>query len=511
MKISINFKILALLLAFTMGCSNSDLDRINPNQVTTESFYANAAQLTAAVNAVYAIVQSNSLVAREYFFLHDLRSDDVASGGGQLETPRNQLLLGVHDAGNFVVSQVWPALYRTIHRANGVIQNADRATDATEGLRRRLVGEARFLRAWAYFELVTLWGGVPINTEVITSTAQTSGRASADDVYNLIIADLTAIQADLPASYTGADVGRVTRGAAQALLGKAYLQRGQYTQAKAEFDKVISSGTYRLEDNYLDNFLEETEWNAESIFEIGFSKIGDVQWNGDGDGIGNETSTRSQEYLAIGWRNLIPSDVLLEAFEKESQGDLKTDPRYAMSFYEIGDLYFNNTLTLTDNLVQGNSSTIHGDTRKVSWRKYSAMYKNAGSYYTSGINHRIIRYADVLLMAAECELELNNLTAAVNLINQVRARPSVAMPALPTARFPVTTQAQVRTALIHERQVELAGEQVRNRDIMRWRALGKLTSEPISYFQPRHALLPIPLQEIDNNDRINNADQNPGY
>lgn len=510
MKIHLSNKFMAILLAFLMACSAQDLEKLNPNQVTPDTFYKNPEELTAAVNAIYAIVQSNSLVAREYWFLHDLRSDDVASGGGQLETPRNQLLNGVHDAGNSVSGAVWTTLYRAIHRSNALLENIDDAV-APDATKRRISGEAKFLRAWSYFELVTLWGGVPIYTQVATSAAGTAARSTVDEVYSLIVSDLTSIPNDLPTTYSGADLGRVTRGAAQALLGKVYLQRGQYALAKAEFDKVINSGIYSLTPNYLDNFLEETEYNSESVFEIAFSKVGDVQWNGDGDGVGNETTPRAQEYSAIGWRNCIPSNSLLEEYEKTSQGDAKTDPRFAMSFYQAGDLFFNNSRTLTDGEVQGNLSTFHGESKKISWRKYSALYKTADTYYTSGINFRLIRYSDILLMAAECELELNNLTAAVNLMNQVRARANVDMPAYPTAKFPVSTQAEVRRALIHERRVELAGEQIRNRDILRWRSLGKLTGEPLAYFQAnRHELLPIPLQEIDNNDKIEQVDQNPG-
>jgi starch-binding outer membrane protein, SusD/RagB family len=487
-----------------LGCSSQDLDKVNPNLVTTETFFKNGDELTTAVNSAYALLQSSSLVAREYWFLHDLRSDDVASGGGQLETPRNQLLTGVHDPANSVMNAVWGGLYRTIHRTNTVIQNASRA-QTDDALRRRVVGEAKFLRAFAYFDLVSMWGGVPLYREVVNTTSETQPRATADAVYQLIIDDLTAIQNDLPVSYTGANVGRATRGAAQALLGKVYLQRGNHAQAKAEFDKVMVN-------NYLDNFLEETENNPESIFEIGFSKVGDMNWSLDGDGLGNETTPRSQEYAAVGWRNLIPSNVLLEEFEKTTQGDAKTDPRYFDSFYFVGDMYNNNTRRLDSASIQGNISTIHGQRRLVSWRKYGAMYKTADTYYTSGINFRLIRYADVLLMSAEAEALLGNLPVAVQRMNQVRTRASVAMPPYPTAKYPANSRAEVLRALFHERRVELGGEQTRNRDILRWRAQRLLPNEPLSYFQAnRHELLPLPQQELDNNDKIDQSNQNPGY
>jgi len=493
------------------ACSQG-LDQLDPNRVTTENFYTNAAELTSGVNAIYASIQGNGLVAREYWFLHDLRSDDVLPGGGQLETPRNQLLIGSNDPGNSVTNTVWQTSYRTIHRANVVVDKAPKAT-LEDGLKKRLVAEAKFWRAWSYFELVTLWGGVPLYTEFVKTPAGTAARATADAVYQQIIIDLKAAQADLPLRHEGANAGRVTSGSATSLLGKVYMHRNDYASARTELQKVISSGAYRLVDNYIDNFLEETELNSESVIEIGYSKIGDVNWDGDGNGAGNnETTPRSQEYGAVGWRNCIPSDRLINEFETIRRGDTKDDPRYQMSFYFLGDRFNNDKNTLTDGMVQGNTSRVDGATAKVSWRKYSAMYKTADTYYTSGINIRLMRYSEVLLMAAECEIEAGNLAGAVALMNQVRSRTSVAMPAYPTTKFPTGTKDQVFAALVHEKSVELGGEWIRNRDILRWRAQRKLTREPFSYFTAnKHELLPLPQQEIDNSDKIDQKDQNPGY
>jgi hypothetical protein len=505
------FYVVLASMLFLVACSQG-LDQLDPNRVTTESFYTDAAELTSGVNAIYASVQANNLVAREYWFLHDLRSDDVASGGGQLEGARNQVLIGALDPGNSVMNSVWQTLFRTIHRANVVIDKAPKAK-MDDNLRKRLVGEAKFWRAWSYFELVSMWGGVPLYTEFVTSPAGTAPRATADAVYQVIISDLKTSQTDLPVRHDGANLGRVTSGAASALLGKVYMHRSDYASARTELQKVISSGAYRLVDNFLDNFLEETELNAESVLEIGYSKIGDVNWDGDGNGAGNnETTPRSQEYAAIGWRNCIPSDRLINEFETVRRGDSKDDPRYRMSFYFIGDRFNNDRDELTDGRVQGNLSNVDGTRTKVSWRKYAAMYKTADTYYTSGINMRLMRYSEVLLMAAECEIEAGNLTGAVALMNQVRARTSVAMPPYPTTKFPTGTKDQVFAALVHEKSVELGGEWIRNRDLLRWRSQNKLTREAFSYFQKgKHELLPIPQQEIDNNDKVEQKDQNPGY
>ncbi|MCK8492102.1 MULTISPECIES: RagB/SusD family nutrient uptake outer membrane protein [Spirosoma] len=494
------------------GCSTDNLDKVNPNQFTTETYFKNADELVKGVNSVYAIWQSANLTGREWFFVHDLRSDDVATGGGQLEAPRNQILIGAQNPGNGVAFSVWNGLYRAVHRANVVINKGTSVTD-NPTLTKRAIAEAKFLRALSYFDLVTLWGGVPLYTEYVESTSGTKARATVDEIYNLLITDLQAIQADLPASFSGADLGRATKGAAQALLARVYMQKGDYANAKTQLQQIISSGLYKLTDEYNDNFIEETEFNSESIFEIGFSKIGDFNWDGDGnDGGANETMTRSQEYSAIGWRNLIPSDGLIGEFENTAKGDAKTDPRLKYNFYFIGDTYNNGANTLMESQVQGNTSNFNGTAQKISWRKYTAMYKNNETFYTSGINMRIIRYAEVLLMMAEAENETGSTANAIALLNQVRARKSVAMPAYPTTNYPVNSKDEVFRAIVHEKRVEQGGEQIRNRDLLRWRAQNKLKTEPISYFaKGKQELLPIPQQELDNNSKLSQKDQNPGY
>ncbi|MFD2934242.1 RagB/SusD family nutrient uptake outer membrane protein [Spirosoma flavum] len=502
-----------LLLGLTIGCSDKDLNQLNPNAVTTDSYFKTDAQIRSSINGVYAAIQSTNLVAREWFFTNDLRSDDVTAGGGQLETPRNQMLNGVHDTGNSLVSSVWTGAYRVIHRANVVIDNSATSTGLTATVAAQAVGEAKFLRAWSYFELVSMWGGVPLYKSYVTSLAGAGARAPEADVYAFIVADLKAAQDALPATYDAANQGRATKGAAQMLLARVYMQQGDYTNAKTELQKVISSGTYRLVDEYSDNFIEETEFNKESIWEVNFLPSGGTfNWNGDADGASaGEETVRTQEYSGIGWRNIIPSNSLLAEFEKTSKGDAKTDPRYAKSVYTTGDKYNNDQTVLTDAVQNGFSSIVDGKEQKISWRKFTLMYK-AGVSTTGGINQRIMRYAETILAMAECENELGSTASAITYLNMVRSRPSVAMPSYPTANYPVSTKDQVLAAIMHERRVELNGEEIRNKDILRWRKQGKLKTEPLTYFQKgKHELLPIPQQEIDNNPNIGIKGQNPGY
>lgn len=503
-----------IALMTTVSCDEDQLNKVNPNGVTFETFFNNETELTSGVNSIYAIVQSNSLVSREWFFTHDLRGDEMASGGGQLETPRNQILIGVHDPGNRLSNLQWQGWYRVIHRANVVILKAPEVENINTAIRDRLLGEARFLRAWAYYELATHFGDVPIYDEFVQSVEGSKPRSSQSEAYALAKSDLTFAEGALPATYDDANLGRVTSAAAQMLHARILLQEGDYAGAKTQLEKIVNSGQYSLTDNYLDLTNEEGEFNSESIFEIVYAPSGGAyNWGADSDGnrIAEET-VRTQEYSAIGWRNVIPGDKLLNSYEFEENGDEKTDPRYHMSFWLEGDEFNNGNSVITDDRVQGNTSIVNGEEIKASWQKYSVLYKVDAGYATSGINQRIMRYADVLLLLAECENELGNQAAAIDLVNQVRARPSVDMPPIPTANIPAGNEQEVREAIQRERYVELAGEQVRNFDIIRWRKNGKLSQEPLDYFIPnRHELLPIPQSEIDNNPNLTQADQNPGY
>lgn len=505
------------IIAFTTAasliissCGDSVLNRESPNNVPVENYYQTVAELSQATTGSYAILQGTNLGGREYFFLHDLRGDDMAAGGGQLETPRNQLLIGTHGPTNAVMTSVYDGFFRLIHRTNAVIVNSAEAA-GDETLKTRLVAENRFLRAWAYFQLASLWGGVPLYTtiQIKFDEAEPQPRVSEAEIWNFVYSELNAIKNDLPPSYSGADMGRVTRGAALMVLAKSYLFNGDYATAKTHLEAIKGLG-YGLVDKYFDNFTEETEYNKESIFELSYTSSGNFNWDADGDGTTvNETWIRSQEYSAVGWRNLIPSDGLINEFEEN-------DPRVNDNFYFLGDMYGDpaNQKELIDKNVQGNKSNFRGDEEKVSWKKYSVMYKldPGGSYDKIGINYRMYRYADVLLMLAECENEVGTAGAAVDYLNQIRNRPSVHMPEYPTADYPTGSKAEIMLAIIHERRVELAGEETRNFDILRWRRNGKLATEPITYFEPdKYELLPIPQDELNNNPEITQADQNPGY
>jgi hypothetical protein len=486
MKQNTNKLVVAFILVVTgiIACSKN-LDQTDQNNPTTESYFKTAAQLQNGVNAVYSTLRAAELVGREWFFTHDMRGSETASGGPQLEAPRAELLTQpTPNPGNAVMTNVWNGCYQMINRANVILSKAPDITDNT-ALRDRVVGETKFLRAWAYFELVSQWGDVPLYNETITSVTGYKAKSPAADVYALIISDLNDAANALPASYGASDNGRATSGAANALLGRVELQKGDYGAAKTALLKVY--GKYSLVANYMWNFDGDTK----------FVDKGDnnFNWGYNGEGSTSPLSgVRNQEY-GITWGNVIPSDRFLNEFEA-------ADPRYKFTIFEEGDVILDSTsspLTLTPAAMNIATSTKGGVTKKRFFRKYNIYdWVNSG-FHPGGINTRVIRYADVLLMLAECEAEVGTPTAAAGYINEVRARPSVNMPPVTLA-----SKEEAIKAVMHERTVELGAEELSNTDMLRWRAKGYYPSIAPDPKAGQTSLLPIPSSETSSNPLVTN-------
>jgi starch-binding outer membrane protein, SusD/RagB family len=492
-----------LLIFLSVASCDKKLEVSDKNNPLQESYFKTAAELVNGVNSVYSSIRGGNLIGREWFFLHDMRGAETAAGGVQLEQPRAELLNQPNpNSTNSVMTDVYRGLNQMINKANMVIAKAPDVKD-NSALRDRVVGEAKFLRAWAYFDLVSQWGDVPMYTEPITSTVQFKGKSPAAEIYTLIISDLTAAAAVLPTSYSGADLGRVTKGAAYAMLGRVQMQKGDYTAARTALLNIYQK--YTLVDNFLDNFdgdlnqdgvkVTGHEFNSESVLEVAFFDKGDANfnWGYNGEGSGNPVSImRPQEY-GIFWGNVVPSNRILDEFEAG-------DPRFKFTFFEEGDMIKTKSgagevLPAADMNVA--TSTKGGVTKKRVYRKYSDLDWIKNGFHPGGFNQRVIRYADVLLMLAECEAEIGTPAKAAAYINEVRARTSVNMPSVAPA-----TKNDALKAVMHERAVELAGEEINNIDILRWR---KKVYFPSIIADPKPGqveFLPIPFAETSTNPEI---------
>lgn len=497
-----NSFVIAIVMMTVFSSCEKDLDKVNPNSITTDNYFKNSQELEKGVNAAYTTLNGSYLVGSSYVWLQDLRSDDL--GATTLADERGDILRGALGVTNSYVERIWRGWYIVIHRANVVINNTVTNDPDDQGnvLRDRVVAEAKFLRGMAYFELASLWGGVPLVTKPVTGFSDFEPRSAQNTVYNFAIQDLKEAADILPASYDASDNGRATKGAANAMLGRVYMQMRDYPNAKTYLEKVRASGLYELVDNSNFNFQEETEFNKESIFESIFVPLQNAaEDEGDDylEGQYRESTNGFRQYdMNTGNGVVLPSETLKDEYEAN-------DPRRKALMYDIGDAWAGGIMT------------------QESWKKYTLSYKSATPGNTaSGINRRMIRYAEILLMLAECENETNNMDAAIDRLNDVRSRADVVAAGLPeypiAGTFPCDTKDEITKAIIHEKRVELSGEQVRNRDLLRWRAEGKLAlvgGDPITYFQAgKHELLPIPQSEIDRNLALGKGEveaQNPGY
>ncbi|OOG68664.1 RagB/SusD family nutrient uptake outer membrane protein [Flavobacterium sp. A45] len=478
------------------SCDTKDLELTNPNELSPETFFTTGPQVQSAVNAAYANLQTRGLYARHIFFALDNMSQEN-KGNPQLEGNKTPFLNFSFDAGSDIIQYYWETCFLGISKANFVLDNEAKIqalpnTVLSQEQKNKYLGEAHFLRAYYYFLLVPRFGDLPIYTSQTLIGAPRSPKA---DVYKLITDDFDFASKNL-LSKSVEEKGRATKEAAFAYLGKALLYQKKYDEALAAFNKVTG---FSLEPKgkFYNNFMDETEHGPESIFEIEYDEslgTGD-KWGSDTAGTGvAEATLRGQEYGNLGWYNVYPSDDLLDEYETG-------DDRFAETFYVPGSKYNNGTLTMTAaNFKVGEVF------RRAGWKKYQNYYKRIDENQDSSINFKVMRYSDVLLMKAECESLRagGSQAAAIGYINEVRLRAN--LPALATT----LTKDQVFTALVHERKVELAGEQVRFDDIIRW-GIAATELAGTGFQAGKSELWPIPNRETSSNPNITPANNNPGY
>ena len=492
----IKYIVVVLLGIFAINsCNDSDLELTNPNQLSPETFFKNEVQVQSAVNAAYANLQTRGLYARHIFFALDNMAQEN-KGNPQLEGNKVPFLNFSFDASSDIIQFYWETCYLGIAKANFVLDNADKInalsnTALSQERKNKFLAEAHFLRAYYYFLLVPRFGDLPIYTS--STTVVGAARSPKADVYKLIEADFDFASKNLLSKSTE-QKGRATKEAAYAYLGKALLYQKKYDEALVAFKNVTG---FTLVDNFYNNFMDETEHGPESIFEIEYDENLGVadKWGSDTTGEGVAESTlRGQEYGNLGWYNVYPSDDILDEYEPG-------DKRFGDTFYVPGSKYNKGENTMT----AANFSSSAG-LRRAGWKKYQNYYKRTDENLDSSINFKVMRYSDVLLMMAECEsMRAGGVQAtAIGYINQVRARAVV--PLLPLT----LTKDQVFTALIHERKVELAGEQVRFDDIIRW-GIANTELAGTGFTAGKSELWPIPNRETTSNPNIKPSDNNPGY
>ena len=434
--------------------------------------------------------------------VHNFRSDDSEKGSDQADgaewvAPFDHYAY-VKDL--WATNTYWDGHYNLINKVNTALQTADSLGLTNDPASQKNIAEAKFFRAYAYFDMVRTFGEVPkIDFRVYEASQANIAKSPIADIYALIDADLQFAAANLPVSWGSQYPGRLTSGAAKTLQAKAFLFRKNWSSTLGLCQQVIGSGNYSLFSSYYGIFKDAGENCSESIFELqsysGPNKTDDFgSWYATCQGV--RASTASGWNLGWGWNT--PTDDFVNSFEPG-------DPRLGSSVLFSGKSDDPSTGGYGGTLPNSIYDVPAGPLPRKYWNKkvYADPAMRASTGWLDGaywINHRILRYADVLLMAAECNNETGNGAAAATLLNQVRAR--VSMPAVA-----FTDQAQMRTAIKKERRAELGLEGERFFDLVRWddavSVLGSLG------YTNRCRFYPIPQPAIDKSGGV--LIQNPEW
>lgn len=425
---------------------------------------------------------------------------------------------------------LWKEFYKGIQRANVIIDRLPEAKGfADESKKLRFEAEARFLRAYFHFLLAINFGNAPVSMEYIASLEESrKPNSQPGEIWNAVITDLEFAQSNLPESWNANNVGRATSGAATALLGKTYLYRAQWEGNDADYDNAITEfnkliGKYSLIPNYGNNFSINAENNAESVFEIQFTR-GDfnpwlptdfalaedqnigaagtgrlVFWRPACGPAGNTACAPGANGLGYGQVHV--TSTLQAEYETN-------DPRRAETIYIDGDVF-------ADGQNFSSTWSVTGSTPAKYVKQEDLAFRFPLNW--SGNNDRIIRYADVLLMLAEARLLGNaDVAGAASLINQVRRRADPGGTILPDRPAGATVD-EMFDFLMHERRIELALEGHRYFDLVRWHRAGLIDiatdidfgrTTPNQRWSTKNLVKPIPQRELDLNQ---NLQQHPEY
>ncbi|KAA0992309.1 RagB/SusD family nutrient uptake outer membrane protein [Dyadobacter aurulentus] len=476
MKIK-NYLILTVMLMLSVSCEDNLKEE--PLSFLEESNSFNSpADATSALNAVYDRLKG--IYGMTMIDLADLNSDECEvredNGGG------NEIHKNLFNSGTRLFDTFYTNSYTLIDRANRVIANVPGIAMDTK-LRDQIVGEAKFLRALAYFNLVQAFGDIPLVTVVSNDVVNVEmPRDPVEKVYQQIVADLLDAEKVLPAKYTLAtETGRATVGAAKSVLAKVYLTRKDWANAAAKAKEVIDAATYSLVPDYRDVFLPEKENGPEHIFSVQYSCVLPTYGSG------------MAESFAIYFSYPI----------NLTGGSYQVIPAHVAS-YQPGD--YRKTVTVIEEKTIANGTVVKSRTGPHMDKYWDPLACGAGRARNNFI---VMRYADVLLMYAEALNEAGTATAeAYAAINQIRARARNGGAATVLPDLKNLTQAQFRESVYQERSWELCFEGHRRWDLLRTgRYIPQMQKIGVTA-EERHLLYPIPVQEIDVNPAL---EQNPGY
>ncbi len=493
-----------ILVSLVIGCS--DMLETQPTTFFSQESYWNDPE--SAINALtgcYYVLGRQIFYGSYEFHFENLTPNAFYNGSAEAIT---ELAEGRATATTLGLNNVmWKNCYNGIGRCNTLLQNIDKV-NIDDNLKLRISGEAKFIRAFLYNRLNVLFNGVPLilNQPNIVTDSKLP-RDPHDKVLSQVLVDLNDAIHVLPVEYSSSEGGRITKGAALAMKARVLLQENNYQEVVNTIESIFKLNKYELFPDYNGIFRKTNEGNAEVIFDIRYK--GPDYTNGDYNIIMAQFNTQA------------PVQGLVDAYEMIDGLSINDSPLYnPNSPYENRDPRFEQTI-LYLGVPWRNRLATDLDLHQTGYgfrkfTEYNGTTEGTIPPSQSDGNYVVIRFADVLLMYAEALNELLGPTPEVySSINQIRQRPSVEMPPLPSN----LDKNEMREAIRHERRVELAGESSYFYDIRRWRTIDTLMNQPVyNYkgnliqnrkFDPkRDYFWPIPFTEIDLNP---NLEQNPGY
>jgi hypothetical protein len=479
---------IALISAGFLAASCKKFLAVDPAYTQdAENFFQTKEDYERALTGAYDLLQGTFLS----FWIGEIASDNAIAGGESVNDSQglHQIDNMTHGGVNNELRNILRWNYTGITRVNYIMEHKDNIDFVGKDL---ILAEARFLRAFYYFELVKFFGDVPliIDKRIGIDEATSIPRAPKDEVYAQIEEDLLAASSVLPLN--ASQKGRATKGAALSLLGKAYLYQNKFAEAATTLDQVIASGKYDLFAEYDQLFSVANENNSETVFDIEYTGLeggsygcliclegnaapgfqGIRQYNGPVYGDGNSYNLPTPSL----YNAFSPIDPRRDATILDIEAFIASQPNPESISYAIGagghTGYYNNK-----------------------YIKRQGEFGLPDNDLTSPVNYRVIRYADVLLMAAEAHFQNGNTSYAQQLVNQVRSR----------AGIPGISVNSVNV-IYAERRFELSGEGHRFFDLVR---TGQAASSIDGFVTGKHELFPIPQVEIDLAG--GNWSQNPGY
>jgi starch-binding outer membrane protein, SusD/RagB family len=489
-------------LSLAVGCMDNPLDIYNPNQRTVEQFWQDEGDALAAMNAVYRTLLEDGTYGRNRYWVW-ARTDTYMS-----RSPATNILnftrSVVTNLADGMLNGMWNHPWQGVFRANQIIHNVPNITAMTPAVRDRIMAEARFIRALYHFEQAVVFGDVPIITEPAAVEDQPVFRPEAD-VYAAVIADAMAAAPSLAWKYTGADIGRVTRGGALALAADAHMMRKEWSQAVTLLNQIVASGQYSLLPDYGALFqLPSGENSVESLFEVQFGD--DAMTTLGARGNINPRLVGPQQ---VGFSDTQLTEWGFQQFFAEfGPRPENPDPRlFWTSFWNQPggmDVFGRDfAVRYPNGFREANVDHTYF------WKKGQEYWRDRLTDFFNPINLKIYRYGGVLLMLAEALVEDNKPAEAAVPLNLVRAR--VGLPPVPND----LGQAEMRQRVNHELIMEMSWEHSTRLKYLKRQGL--LTKEYLTPRNPAHAAvftngkserLPIPQAEIDRNP---NAQQNPGW